>query len=184
MAQERGVHTGRRSGARRVCAPFFFRRDAPIIMSMSIKEQLQSDLKEAMRQSDERRKAALRLTLAEIRNAEVSKNAPLTEDELLALLRREVKRRRETVAELEGAGNRAEFLGDERAELAILEAYLPRQLGRDEIAERARAIIGELGIAGPAGQGEIMKRLMPLFKGQADGRLVQEVVRDLLSGKA
>ena len=154
------------------------------MMSMSIKEQLQSDLKDAMRQNDERRKAALRLTLAELHNAAVSKNAPLTDEEQLALLRREVKRRRETVAELEGAGNRLEFLRDERAELAILEAYLPRQLGRDEIAERARAVIAELSAAGPAGQGDIMKRLMPLLKGQADGRLVQEVVRELLSGKA
>jgi uncharacterized protein len=149
---------------------------------MPIKEQLQSDLKDAMRKSDERRKAALRLTLAEIRNAEVSKRAPLTEEELLALLRREVKRRRETVAELEGAGGRLEYLGDERAELAIMEAYLPKQLTREEIAERAKAIIGEIGVAGPASQGDIMKRMMTLLKGQADGRVVQEVVKELLSG--
>src|SRR5512138_1093799 len=108
---------------------------------MTLIEQLRSDLKDAMRGGDERRKAALRLTLAEIRNAEVKKNGPLTEDELQALLRREVKRRRETVAELEGAGNRPEYLSDERAELAFMEGYLPRDLSREEIAERAKAII-------------------------------------------
>lgn len=154
------------------------------MIAMSMKEQLQSDLKDAMRRNDERRKAALRLTLAELHNAAISKNAPLTDEEQLAVMRREVKRRRETIAELEGAGNRPEALSDERAEIAILEVYLPRQLGRDEIAERARTVIAELAAAGTVGQGDIMKRLMPLLKGQADGRLVQEVVRELLSGKA
>ena len=151
---------------------------------MSIKEQLQADLKEAMRQGDDNRKAALRLTLAEIKNAEVAKIGTLTDDEQIGLLRREIKRRREAILELEGVGNRPEMLGAERAQLAILEAYVPRQLSREEIEERVKAVVGEIGIVGPAGMGEVMKRVMPLLKGQADGRLVQEVVRDLLSGRA
>ncbi len=151
---------------------------------MSIKEQFQADLKEAMRQGDDNRKAALRLTLAEIKNAEVAKIGTLTDEEQLGLLRREIKRRREAILELEGVGNRPEMLQAERAQLAILEAYVPRQLSREEIEERVKAVVGEIGIVGPSGMGEVMKRVMPLLKGQADGRLVQEVVRDLLSGRA
>jgi uncharacterized protein YqeY len=152
---------------------------------MSIQAKLRADLTEAMRRGDDNRKAALRLTLAEIKNAEVSKNASLTDDEQLALLKREVKRRRETIEELEAAGNRLEMLGNERAQIAFLEAYLPRQLSREEIEERAKAVIGELGIVSgsPAVMGTVMKRLMPLFEGQADGKLVQEVVRDLLANR-
>ncbi len=153
---------------------------------MSLKDKLQADLKDAMRQGDENRKLALRLTMAEIKNAEVAKMSPLSEEEELALLRREVKRRRETIAELEAAGNRPEFLGAERAQLAILEAYLPQQLTREQIEARAKDVIGEIGeigVVGPSAKGQVMKRLMPLLQGQADGKLVQEVVNELLSGR-
>jgi uncharacterized protein YqeY len=149
---------------------------------MTLKDQLQADLTSAMREGDERRKAALRLTLSNLRVVEVERNRPLSDEELLAVLAQEAKRRRETVAELAGLEGRGAALEHERQELAILEGYLPRQLSRDEIAERVRAIVGDLEIVGPAQLGEVMKRVMPLLKGQADGRVVQEVVREILSG--
>jgi|DewCreStandDraft_1066081.scaffolds.fasta_scaffold02384_9 uncharacterized protein YqeY len=147
---------------------------------MALKEQLQNDLKAALRQGDERRKAVIRMTLAAIRNAEVDKNGPLSEEELAALLQREIKKRRETVAELERAG-RAERLAEEQAELHILESYAPRLLSREEIAAEARAVIAQVHATGPAHMGEVMRQLMPRLKGRADGRLVNEVVRDLLA---
>ncbi len=151
---------------------------------MDLKQQLQADLTAAMRQGDENRKRTLRLTLAEIRNAEVAKIGSLSDEEVMQLLRREVKRRQETIAQLEKAGDRPDYLQAERSELTILEAYLPARLGRDEIAARARQVIDEVGASGPVTMDAVMKRLMPQLKGQADGRLVQEVVRELLASRA
>ena len=148
---------------------------------MSLKDQLQSDLTTAMRQGDERRKAALRLTLANIRNAEVAKNRALSDEEVQAVVAQEVKRRRETVAELQPLPGRGQELEHEQQELALLEAYLPRQLTREEVAERVRAIMGEIEIAGPKNVGMIMQRVMPALKGQADGKVVQDVVREILA---
>jgi uncharacterized protein YqeY len=147
---------------------------------VSIKDQLQNDLKEAMRQGDEPRKATIRLALAAIRNAEVEKIGPLNDEELAALIQREIKKRRETVAELEKAG-RAERLAEEQAELRVLERYGPQELSRDEIAAEARAVIAQTQASGPPQMGEVMRQLMPRLKGRADGRLVNEVVRELLA---
>ena len=150
-----------------------------IIPDMSFKTQLQDDLKAAMRDSDPARKAALRLTLAAIKNAEIAKIGELSDDETLAVLRSEVKRRRETIAELEKA-NRPELLAEERAQIAVLERYLPQQLSREQIAESARIVLARMGQPGPNQMGQVMKQMMAELKGKADGKLVQEVVRELM----
>jgi uncharacterized protein YqeY len=148
---------------------------------MSLKDRLQSDLQDAMRQGDARRKAALRLTLSNLRVVEVAKTRHELDDAaVMAVLQQEVKRRRETVSELEKLPERAAQLAEEREELAVLESYLPRQMTRDEIAEHVRAVVAEMG--GTPLVGDVMKRAMPALKGLADGRVVQEVVREILSG--
>ncbi|MCS7251026.1 MAG: GatB/YqeY domain-containing protein [Anaerolineae bacterium] len=147
---------------------------------MSLKEQLQEDLKEAMRKGDEARKTAIRMALLAIRMAEVEAARPLREDEILRVLQSEVKRRRETLEELERA-HRPDRLAAERAELEALLAYLPQPLTREEIEGIAREAIAEIGAASPAHLGEVMKRLMPRIRGRADGREVQEIVRRLLA---
>jgi uncharacterized protein YqeY len=111
---------------------------------------------------------------------EIDHASVLGDEDYIAAVRREAKARRESLADDEKAG-RADLAAAHRAELALLEAYLPRPLTRDEIAARAQAVIAELGASGPAAQGNVMKRLMPEFKGQADGKLVGDVVRHLLS---
>lgn len=146
---------------------------------MSIKARLQEELKAALRDRDEVRKAALRFTLAAIKNSEIEQRGELDEAHVMAVLQREVKRRQETIAELKEAG-RAEALARETAELECLLPYLPRSLSREEIAQAARAAIAELGATSPAQFGQVMKRLMADLKGQADGRLVGEVVKELL----
>mgnify|MGYP001771092133 CR=1 FL=1 len=141
---------------------------------MGLKEQLQEDLKAAMRAGDEPRKTAIRM-------AEVEAARPLTEEEILRVLQNEVKRRREAIAELEQA-NRPDRLAAERAELEVLLSYLPQPLSREEIEVMAREVIAEVGATAPGQLGEVMKRLMPRVRGRADSREVQEIVRRLLSG--
>jgi uncharacterized protein YqeY len=179
---------------------------------MSLKAQLEADLKEAMRAGDVVRKTNIRAVLAAARQVQLEKRevlvrekrkavglaagdetsldaaaleaiereSALQEADYLAAVRREAKARREALADADKA-RRADLAAAARVDLAMLEAYLPQQLSRAEIAERARAVIAELGASGPAAQGNVMKRLMPELKGQADGKLVGEVVRELLS---
>jgi len=146
---------------------------------MSLKQQLQDDLKAAMRSNDAVRKAVLRLTLAAIKNAEVAKIGELSDDEELAVLRTEAKRRRETIAELEKA-DRPELLAEEQAQFEVLNGYLPQQMGREQIVEVAQQVLARLDHPDPKQMGPIMKQMMAELKGRADGNLVQEVVRELL----
>ena len=149
---------------------------------MSLKDKLMEDLKQALRQGDECRRSTLRLVIAAIRNAEIEKRHELNEGELLAIIAKEAKQRRESIAEFE-RGGRQDLVDREKAELQVLLAYLPEQLSREEIEAEARQTIEEVGATGPAQMGEVMRRLMPLMKGRADGKLVNQVVKELLTGK-
>jgi uncharacterized protein YqeY len=153
---------------------------------MTLKNKLQDDLKAAMKAGDKRKVAALRLSLSSIQLAETAESrttrGDLTDAEVLAILQIEVKRRRDTIAELEKV-DRPEMLADEKAEIESLLGYLPRQLSREQIAEAARAAIAQTGATGPAQTGAVMKLLAPQLKGQADGKLINEVVRELLTAR-
>jgi uncharacterized protein YqeY len=149
---------------------------------MSLKDKLMEDLKQAIRQRDERRRSTLRLVIAAIKNAEIEKRHELDEGELLAIIAKEAKQRRESIAEFE-RGGRQDLVDQEKAELQVLLAYLPEQLSREEIEAKARQTIEEVGATSPTQMGEVMRRLMPLVKGKADGKLVSQVVKDLLAGK-
>jgi uncharacterized protein YqeY len=106
----------------------------------------------------------------------------LTDEEVAALLQTEVKRRRDTIAELEKV-SRPQMLADEQAELQALLEYVPQQMTREQIVEAARAVISQTGATGPAQMGTVMKQLMAQLKGQADGKLVSEVVHELLAAR-
>jgi uncharacterized protein YqeY len=151
---------------------------------MTLRTKIQAEIKTAIKSGDKHRLAALRLTLASIKNAETAEGratrGDLTDEEVAALLQTEVKRRRDTIAELEKVG-RPQMLADEQAELQALLEYVPQQMTREQIAEAARAVIAQTGATGPAQMGTVMKQLMAQFKGQADGKLVSEVVRELLA---
>jgi len=186
---------------------------------MSLKDQLQADLKTAMLNKDELRKDVIRFTLAGLKNAELAKQekllkeyaprwiipgqvdadgrpaineaerekllaeiaklVPLSDSEILAALATEVKRRRDTIAELEKA-NRLDLLKHEQDQLEVLLTYLPKQLSREEVEAVAKQVIAQLGVSGPQATGAVMGKLMPQLKGKADGKLINEVVRDLL----
>jgi uncharacterized protein YqeY len=171
---------------------------------MTLRARLNDDLKTAMRSGDDVARIALRQLLAGIRQAELEQRTaqvkdrgranPLTEADLAALeqislddagvvavLHKEAKALKESIADAERAG-RADLVDANRASLGLVESYLPRQLTRDEIAALARAAIAEAGATDVKQLGAVMKLLSPRVKGVADGRLVNEVVRELLAG--
>ena len=147
---------------------------------MTLKERLQNDLKHAMRQRDEVRKRTLRMALAAIKNQEIEARGELSDADVAAILQKEAKQRHETLDELAGV-DRPDLFAAEQAELEVLTEYLPKQLGREEIADLARQVIADVGAEGPRQMGQVMRVLMPQLKGRADGKLVNEVVRELLS---
>lgn len=147
---------------------------------MSLKEQLAADLKDAMRQRDALRRDVLRYSMAAVKNAEIEAGSELDDVAVTAVLAKEAKRRRESIEEFK-KGNRPDLVEKEEAEVAILDAYLPEAVSRDEIVAAAREVVAETGAAGPRDIGKVMPVLMQRFAGRADGREVNEVVRELLS---
>jgi len=150
---------------------------------MNLEDRLTEDLKQAMRQGDERRKSTIRLVRAAITNAEIEQGKDLSEDEVLAIIAKEAKQRRESVTEFAKAG-RQDLVDQEEEELQILLSYLPAQMSRHEIEVAARQVIAEVGATSMAQMGEGMRRLMSQLKGKADGSLVNQVVREILTGGA
>lgn len=146
---------------------------------MTIRERLEQDVREAMRSHAKVRRDTLRSLLAAIKQEEVDTRKEADDEMALAVLRRQVKQRHETIADAERA-NRAELAAEAHAELAIIEAYLPQMMTREQIQAQAEEVIKELGVTDMRGMGQIMGVLMPRLQGQADGRDVSAVVRQLL----
>lgn len=146
---------------------------------MSIKQQLENDVKDAMRNKDELRKRTLRLTLTEIHLAEVEKGGELDDQALLALLQKQIKSRHESIADAKRAG-RSELVEEVKAEIGVLEAYLPKQLSAQELEQLARQAIAEAGATSPKEMGQVMKILIPRLRGRASGNEASQVVRTLL----
>ena len=144
---------------------------------MGLKEQLAEDLKAAMKAKDENRLNAIRMLKAAISNFELAqpKDKAIAEADWLGVVEKQVKQRRESI-ELYEKGNRPDLAAKEKAELGFLEPYLPKQLGRDEIKGEVEAIIAALGTKEFP---KVMKEAAAKMKGRADGKAVNEVVREL-----
>ena len=156
---------------------------------MTLKEQLNADLRDAMRSGEEPRRTTLRLLLTAVRNAEIpaegstdTGRADLDDAAVLDIIRRQVKQRRDSVDAYTKA-NRTDLAAKEEAEVEILSAYLPQQLGRDEIAAVARSVIERVGATGPADKGKVMPAVMAELKDRAEGREINAVVTELLAGR-
>jgi hypothetical protein len=147
-----------------------------------LKARLQSDLNQAMKSRDQLRTATLRMTLAAITTEEVAgaQARELSDDEVLRVITRETRKRREAAEAFDQAG-RAELADRERAEGALLEDYLPKQLDDAELAELVRAAVLEAGATEPRQLGAVMKLVQPRVAGRADGRRVSNEVRRQLS---
>ena len=159
---------------------------------MPLKAQLTTDLQDAMRSGDETRKSTIRMLMTAVQNAEIAavdiKNPDATRQELdddavLAVIAKQAKQRRESIEEFKKA-NRTDLADKEAAELKILEEYLPAMLSRDEIVAAVREVIAETGASGLGDKGKVMPVIMKRLAGQADGRAINEVVTELLSGTA
>ena len=147
---------------------------------MSLKDRLAEDLKDAIRGGDERRKIAIRLVVAAVKNAEVAQGAPLDDSGVLKVISKEANRRRESIDQFR-KGQREDLVALEEAELVILQTYLPPAVSRDEIVQAARAVIDQVGARGPADKGKVMPVLIGQLAGRAEGREINEVVTQLLA---
>ncbi len=145
---------------------------------MGLKDQLQQDLKDAMKAGEKDLRDTLRLLTAAIKQAEVDERKTLSEEDILAILKKEGKRRQESIVDLEKAGRDP---SQERLELGIIERYLPAALDPDQIKALAKEAIAEAGASSPKDMGQVMKILMPRLQGAADGKTVNEIVRELLA---
>ena len=146
---------------------------------MPSKTDLQSSLKDAMRSGDDVRKRTLRMVLSAIKLAEVEKRGPLDEAAIAGILRKEIKMVQEAIDEAQRA-SRADLVQASQAEIGVLEAYLPKAMDPAELEQLARQAIAESGAAGPQDLGKVMKALVPLVEGRADGKQISAVVRELL----
>ncbi len=143
---------------------------------MTIKERIQDDLKAAMKAGDTRRREALRLLTAAFKQAEVDRRVTLSDEDVIDLLVAEAKKRRESIEEMTRAGREA-LAEQEQFELAVIESYLPRQLDEAEIVRIVEEAIAETGATSARDIGQVMRVVMPRVRGQADGKLVNEIVR-------
>jgi uncharacterized protein YqeY len=144
-----------------------------------LKLKLSEDLKQAMKSGDTVKRGTLRLLISSINYAESAKQAPLSEGDVLGVLAKEIRRHQESIEAFQ-KGNRPDLVAQEQAEMAVLQGYMPRQMGREEIVAAAREAIGVVGAKGPADKGRVMQQLMPGLKGKADGKLINEIVAELL----
>lgn len=148
-------------------------------MEAALKQKLSDDLKQAIRGRDKLRSSVIRLIMAAIKNAEIAKQASLDEADILGIITKEARQRKESI-EAFRQGDRQDLVAQEEAELAILKDYLPRQISRDEIIAYARKVIDQVGAQGPRDKGKVMTQLIPQLKGKADGREINAVVTELL----
>jgi uncharacterized protein YqeY len=147
---------------------------------MTLVKKIRTDLEQSLRRRDTRRCSVLRMVLASMRNAEIAQQKDLDDSGILVVIDKEAKMRRESIEAFE-KGNRPDLVANEKAELAILLEYLPKQMSREEIIAAARKVISELGATTPKDKGKVMSQLMPQLRGRAQGQEVSDVVSELLS---
>jgi len=147
---------------------------------MELKQTLLSDLKEAMKSKDSLKVDTLRLIVSEIKNREIDLREELGDEAITALLTTQIKKRKEAAKMFE-QGGRTDLKEKEEKEMAIIQVYLPEQVGEEELKQRIQAVIAETGAQGPKDMGKVMKVVVPEFKGKAEGDQIRNIVTDLLA---
>jgi hypothetical protein len=141
---------------------------------------LKNDLYTAMRANDTLRKRVIRLLISSIELAEVAKGSKLTDSEFIALIQKEIKTKNDTIVDAEKA-NRPEMVKEQREEIKVLEAYLPKQLSEAELVQLAKEVIQETGATSPKDMGKVLKVLIPKLAGRATNQDASRVVKDCLT---
>jgi uncharacterized protein YqeY len=149
---------------------------------MSLKERLASDMKDAMKARETLKLSVLRMVKAATKYAEIDKGHELNEDELIEILTKEVKLRRDSLVEFEKA-DRPEAIETVKREISILMEYLPQHMTEEEIKEVVQKAVIETGAGSPKDMGKVMGKILPQTKGRADGKLVSEIVKKVLNGE-
>lgn len=140
------------------------------------------DMKAAMKQKEagKERLQVIRMVRAAIKNKEIDSKVDLSDDEVIQVIAKEVKQRKDSIEEYEKA-NRADIVSKLETEIEILQEYLPQQLAEDEIKAIAAEVINETGASGPRDMGKVMGAIMPKVAGKADGKIVNKIVQQLLN---
>lgn len=147
---------------------------------MDLKTTLQNDMKSAMKSQDSTRVGCIRMLIAEIKKREIDKRSPLDESEIQKVISTLLKQRGESILAFE-KGGRMDLADKEKAEMAVLKAYLPEQLSAEEVEKLVVAAIQETGAAGASDIGKVMKAALAKAEGRADGKLINELARKKLT---
>jgi uncharacterized protein YqeY len=146
---------------------------------MTLRERIETDIRDAMRRRDPARRDALRFLKSQIQLADIAQGKPLDDSAVAEVIVKQVKERRESIRMFQ-QGHRADLVAKESAEAAILEEYLPPRLSADELVQLVQGVIKEVGASGIKDKGRVMGRLMPQVRGKADGAEVNALVSQLL----
>ena len=149
---------------------------------MTLKTQLNDSMKAAMKSGDEIRKRTLRMALAAVKQVEVDKRIELDDTAVIALLQKEIKNRRESLAEAQKA-NRADLIEANEAEIKVIESFLPKAMPAEELRSLVQAAITEAGASSPSDMGKVMKLVMPKVAGRTPNDIVSATVKELLQSK-
>jgi len=148
---------------------------------MSLKDQIEEDFKDAMKEQDKAKMSVLRMLKSALQSKEKEEGTELDDEEIVQVLSKEAKNRRESIEQYED-GDRPELAEKEKQELDVIEQYLPDPLDEDELEDLIDEVIEDVGASDMSDMGEVMGRVMPEVRGRADGDLVNEKVRERLQG--
>ena len=146
---------------------------------MGLREIIDTDIKNALKSGAKDKLSTLRMLSAALKNKQIDKRRALTEEEVAETVRSLIKQRKDSIEQF-GKGGRQDLVDKETAEVAVLEVYLPRQMSREEIEVMVRDAVNQTGAQGAKDMGKVMKALIPLVGGRADGKLVSELVKHAL----
>ncbi len=147
--------------------------------SMGLRERIDADIKDAMKSGAKDKVSALRMLSASLKNKQIDKRRPLTDDEVVETVRSLIKQRKDSIEQF-AKGGRQDLVDKETGEVAVLEVYLPQQLAREEVEAMVKDVVAQTGAQGPKDMGKVMKALAPVLAGRADNKLVSELVKNAL----
>ena len=150
---------------------------------MSLLNRLTEELKEALRAGNHTKLSVIRLLKSSIKNREIEKMAPLTDEEVIGIIMTALKQRRESIEQFQ-KGGREDLVQKEKSELEVLQTFLPQQLSEEELVSEVQAVIREVGASSPKDMGKVMKIVMVRVRGRAEGARVSSLVKELMEAHA